>query len=145
MALFHSFFKAEWYSISSLVAQMVKNLPAMQETRAWSLGREDPLEEEITTLSSILAWEIPWVEEPGRATVHGITKNRTQLKWLSTRTYHIFFLHSSIDGYLSSFHFLAIENSAAVITGAHVSFQIMIFSVDYFLFCLCSALLCKNL
>ena len=44
---------------------MVKNLPAMQETRAQSLGREDPLEESMATLSSILAWEIPWREEPG--------------------------------------------------------------------------------
>ena len=44
---------------------MVKNLPAMQETRAQSLGREDPLEESMATLSSILAWEIPWREDPG--------------------------------------------------------------------------------
>ena len=45
---------------------MVKNLPAMQETRVQSLGREDPLEEGMATHSSILAWQIPWVEEPGR-------------------------------------------------------------------------------
>ena len=44
---------------------MVKNLPAMQETRIRSLGQEDPLEEGMTTHSSILAWEIPWTEEPG--------------------------------------------------------------------------------
>ena len=44
---------------------MVKNLPAMQETRIQSLGREDPLEEGIATHSSILAWRIPWMEEPG--------------------------------------------------------------------------------
>ena len=43
----------------------VKNLPAMQETRAWCLGWEDPLEMEMATHSSILAWEIPWTEEPG--------------------------------------------------------------------------------
>ena len=42
----------------------VKNLPAMQETGVWSLGKEDPLEEEMATHSSILAWEIPWTEEP---------------------------------------------------------------------------------
>ena len=52
--------------ISSLVAQMVKNLPAMQETRVQSLGREDPLEEEMAIHSSILAWEIPCMGEPGR-------------------------------------------------------------------------------
>ena len=43
---------------------MVKNLPAMQETRVQSLSREDPLEKEMVTHSSILAWEIPWAEEP---------------------------------------------------------------------------------
>ena len=45
---------------------MVKNLPAMQETQARSLGLEDPLEEGTATRSSILAWRIPWTEEPGR-------------------------------------------------------------------------------
>ena len=51
--------------MASLVAQRVKNLPATQETWVRSLGREDPLEEEMATHSSILAWEIPWTEEPG--------------------------------------------------------------------------------
>ena len=50
----------------SLVAQMVKNLPAMLETRVQSLGQENPLEKELATHSSILAWRIPWTEEPGR-------------------------------------------------------------------------------
>ena len=45
---------------------MVKNLPAMQETRIPSLGGEDPLEKEMAAHSSILAWKIPWTEEPGR-------------------------------------------------------------------------------
>ena len=45
---------------------MVKNLPAMQETQVQSLGREDPLEEEMATHSRTLAWRIPWREEPGR-------------------------------------------------------------------------------
>ena len=48
-----------------LVAQMVKNLPAMQKTQAWSLGWENPLEKGMATHSSILAWRIPWTEEPG--------------------------------------------------------------------------------
>ena len=43
---------------------MVKGLPAVQETQVQSLGREDPLEKEMATHSSILAWEIPWIEEP---------------------------------------------------------------------------------
>ena len=51
---------------TSLVAQMVKCLPTMWETRVQSLGREDPLEKEMATHSSILAWKIPWTEEPGR-------------------------------------------------------------------------------
>ena len=49
-----------------LVAQMVKRLPTMRETRVRSLGREDPLEKEMETHSSTLAWQIPWAEEPGR-------------------------------------------------------------------------------
>ena len=47
------------------MAQMIKNLPAMWETRIQSLGQEDPLEKEMTTHSSILAWRILWTEEPG--------------------------------------------------------------------------------
>ena len=50
---------------ASLVAQMVKRLPTTRETWVRSLGREDPLEKEMATLSSILAWKIPWMEEPG--------------------------------------------------------------------------------
>ena len=48
------------------VAQMVKNLPAMQETWGQPLGLEDPLEKGMVTHSSILAWRIPWTEQPGR-------------------------------------------------------------------------------
>ena len=51
--------------MASLVAQLVKSSPAMQETGVRSLGQEDPLEREIATHSSILAWEIAWTEEPG--------------------------------------------------------------------------------
>ena len=58
---------------------VVKNLPAMQETRVQSLGWEDPLEEGTATDSSILAWKIPWTEETGGATVHGVAKSQTQL------------------------------------------------------------------
>ena len=51
---------------TSLVAEMINNLPAMQETYVRSLGQEDPLEEEMATHSSVLAWRIPWTEEIGR-------------------------------------------------------------------------------
>ena len=54
------------YSLASLVAQMVKRLSAMRETWVRSLGREDPLEKEMATHSSTLAWKILWTEEPGR-------------------------------------------------------------------------------
>ena len=50
----------------SLVAQMVKSLPVMRETQVQSLGQEDPLEKEMATHSNILAWKIPWTEEPGQ-------------------------------------------------------------------------------
>ena len=65
---------------SSLIAQLVKNLPAMQETRVRFLDRKDPLEKEMAILSSILAWKIPWTEEPGRLTVCGVAKSQI---WLS--------------------------------------------------------------
>ena len=50
----------------------------MKETRVQSLGREDPLEKEMATCSSIRAWDTPWTEEPGWATVHGVAKSRTR-------------------------------------------------------------------
>ena len=59
---------------SFLVAQMVKNLPAMQETQVWSLDREDPLEKEMAIHSSIFASRIPWTEEPGRVQSKGLQK-----------------------------------------------------------------------
>ena len=55
-----------WRKGIYLVAQMVKNLPAMQETQVRSLDQEDPLEQGMVTHSSILAWTIPWTEEPGK-------------------------------------------------------------------------------
>ena len=82
-------FTGKWEKLkgmASLVAQMVKNLPAMLETQVWSLGQEDPLEKGMDTHSRILAWKIPWTEETGRlqsmgsqAIVHRVAKNQTQL------------------------------------------------------------------
>ena len=54
------------YDMTSLVAQTVRRLPTMQESRVQSLGQEDLLEKEMATHSSILAWKIPWMEEPNR-------------------------------------------------------------------------------
>ena len=56
----------DYFIWASLVAQMIKRLPAMRETLVQSLGREDPLEKEMTTHCSTLAWKIPWMKEPGR-------------------------------------------------------------------------------
>ena len=58
----------------SLVAQVVKNLPAAQDTQVQSLGWEDPLEKEMATHSSILAWRISWTEEPGRLQSLGLQR-----------------------------------------------------------------------
>ena len=66
--------------MASLVAQRLKRLLAMWETQVQSLGREDPLEREMATHSSFLAWKIPRTEDPGRLhTVHGVEKSRTRL------------------------------------------------------------------
>ena len=67
------------YSWASLVAQMVKNLPAMQETWVLSLGWEDSLEEGMATHASILAWRIPMDRGAWWATVHGVKKSQTRL------------------------------------------------------------------
>ena len=62
------------------MAQTVTKLPLMQETQVQSLGWEDPLENEIATHSSILAWKISWMEEPGRLpTIHGVARVRHDL------------------------------------------------------------------
>ena len=62
----------------TLVSQTVKNLPAMRETRVWYLGRDDPMEKEMSIHSSIPAWEIPWTENPGGLQSMG-SQNQTQL------------------------------------------------------------------
>ena len=61
---------------TSLVAQMVKCLPTMRETRLRSLGGEDPLKKEMATHSSTLAWKIPWTKEPGRLQSLGLQRVR---------------------------------------------------------------------
>ena len=67
-----------WYSWVSLVAQMVKNLPAMRESYVRSLSWEDPLKRGMATYFSILAWRILWTEEPGSLyVVHGVAKSQT--------------------------------------------------------------------
>ena len=69
-----TYYKAYW---ASLVAQTVKNLPALQDTEVRSLGWKDPLEEKTATHSSILAWRIPWTEEPGELQSMGYKESNT--------------------------------------------------------------------
>ena len=71
--------------VSNMVAQRLKRLPPVQETWVQSLGQEDPLEKEMVSHSSILAWRTPWTEKPGRLhTVHGVAKSRTRLSNFTT-------------------------------------------------------------
>ena len=63
--------------------QTVKNLPEMQDTRVQSLGREDPLENDVATHSSILSWRIPWTEEPGGLQSMGL--QRVGHDWVTNR------------------------------------------------------------
>ena len=72
---------------TSLVAQTVKNMPAMQETRVQSLGQEDPLEKGMATHSSILTWRIPWTREPGRLQSMGVVELDTTELLIHTHTH----------------------------------------------------------
>ena len=72
---------------ASLVAQRLKHLPPMRETWVWSLGQEDPLEKEMATHSSILAWRIPWTEEPGELQSTG--SQRVRHDWVTLLTYFV--------------------------------------------------------
>ena len=85
--------------IAPLVAQMVKNLPAMWETWIQSLGWEDPLEESMATHSSILAWRIPWTEEPGGLQSTGLQR----IGWLSIHSaQHILLSIVAAQSYIST-------------------------------------------
>ena len=92
---FTHWLRACYFLYASLVGETVKRLPAMRETRVQSLGREDPLEKEIGTHSSILAWKIPWTEEPG-----GLQSMRLQ------RVRHDWVTSLSIFYIFMTFHFL---------------------------------------
>ena len=63
---------------ASLVTKLVKNLPAMEETRVQSLGQEDPLEKKMATHSTLLAWKIPWTEKPGGLQSMGSQRDITE-------------------------------------------------------------------
>ena len=96
--------------MASLVAQMVKNSPAMQETQVWFRGRKDPLEKEMATHSSILAWKIPQTEKPGGIQSMGVTKSQT---WLSD--YHFPTINSQANVSEHSLKRLALPSSPNLI------------------------------
>ena len=82
------------------MAQRVKRLPAMQETRARSLGQEDPLEKEMATHSRTLAWKIPWTEKPGyNPWLQSIGSQRVGHDWATS-------LHFYIIDYIYIFEYL---------------------------------------
>ena len=79
---------------------MVKNLPVLQQTQVQSLAEEDPLEKEMATHSRILAWKIPWRENPSGATVHGVTESDMTEETEHTQDY------MSIESVRSSSHLI---------------------------------------
>ena len=73
------------FTVGALVAQMVKRLPTMRETRVPFLGREEELEKEMAILSSTIAWKIPWTEEPGR--LQSMGSQRVRHDWATSLHY----------------------------------------------------------
>ena len=91
----HTRFSVSWYGLlhsslcdSSLVAQMVKHLPTMWETQVRSLSRKDPLEKDLSTHSSILAWRIPWTEEPGK--LQSMGSQRVRHDWVTSLSFFLY-------------------------------------------------------
>ena len=85
------FFSTQLSLVTSLVAQMVKCLSTMQETRVWSLGQEDPLEKEMAIHSNSISWKMPWTEEPGR--LQSMGSQRVGHDW-ATSLFTFSFLYS---------------------------------------------------
>ena len=92
------------YYTASLVAKTVKNLPAMQETQVQILGQEDFLEKGMATHSRILAWRIPWTEEPGG--LHSMGSHRVRHDWATNTD-----LPNPLEGGLTEFHFKESKSS----------------------------------
>ena len=121
---------------ASLVAQMVKSLPAMQETQVQSLGLEDPLEKEMATHSSTLAWRIPWTEQPGKT--QSTELQRVGHKWVTniSFSFHIilYFRRLKTENLnMSVKHLMQIKNSLGnsyVHMCRAVSVQIHFFFLD---------------
>ena len=93
--------------------QTVKNLPAVRETQVWALGWEEPLEKEMATHSSILAWRIPWTKRSLVGYSPRACKESDTTKWL-THTHHNLLICSIVDGLSDSSQCLAVINHAAM-------------------------------
>ena len=89
-----------------LMAQMVKSLPAIQETRVQSLDQEDPLEKEMANHSSILAWKIPWMEDPGRLQSMGL--QRVRHDWVTSLLLHytVFMIRGQFFAEFMQYHII---------------------------------------
>ena len=116
---------------------MVKNLAAVQEIWVQSLGWEDPLEKEMATHSSIFAWIIPWIGEPGKLQSMGLQRvrhdwmtNTLTKGWGGKYIHYIFFIHSSADGHLGGFHTLLFVDNAAM----NMEVQISLWDNDFIAF-----------
>ena len=106
---------------TSLVAQTVKNSPAVQETRVWSLGWEDHLEKGMATLSIILAWRIPWTEVPGG--LQSLGSQRVRQDWVTNTYSKILELpRNSWEDYISSPRLIPYM-------------KVPVFSLLFFIFC----------
>ena len=100
----HCSLKNKSYVQTTLVVEMVKNLPAVQETWIQSLGREDPLEKRMATHPNILAWRIPWAEEPGR--LHPTGSQRVRHDWV-TNTFTLMYGQGLPSRWFSLTHFIS--------------------------------------
>ena len=106
------------------VAQMVKNLSAMQETWVWSLGWEDTLEKRVATHFSILAWRIPWTEDPGR--LHSMGSQRVGHDWVTNTS--ICFRHSDWVVWLSRVVIMTFSTWSFYILGSKTMYVLTWFS-----------------
>ena len=102
MLMWKTGFSKNNHLLHSLVAQTVKCLPAMRETRVWFLGWEDPLGKEMAIHSSTLAWKIPWTEEPDRLQSKGL--QRVGHDWATSLTHCVLWkpCHSQLKGQVYS-------------------------------------------
>ena len=94
---------------------MMKNLPAVQEIQVRSLGQEDPLEKEMATHSRVLAWKIPWTEEPGGLQSMGL--QRVGHKWATNPSFLPYFLSSSSRFQLGDYKLLSLSEFTSLLCG----------------------------